>query len=101
MKAANSRTQRYSQIVDEITARNRESMDRNKARDQEIDARNREINAHNRFAHCERARSNLGALKMQRPVFRYDNNGDRQYVEDANRQAEIEAAQGQVAANCD
>ena len=67
---------------------------------QEVRDRNRQIDAHNRAVNCERARQALGTLKSQRPVFRYDNNGERQYIEDSKRQAEISAAQQAVAEHC-
>jgi hypothetical protein len=67
---------------------------------QDIDARNRQIAAQNRALDCERARRNLGTLKVQRPVFRYDNKGDRQYIDDSARQAEISTAERMVAQYC-
>lgn len=63
-------------------------------------ARNDQIEAYNRSVRCQNARSNLGVLKAQRPAFRYDNKGEKQYVEDANRPSEIAAAERAVAASC-
>lgn len=68
--------------------------------EQEIQARNRQTEAYNRSVRCEKARHALGVLKTERPVFRYDNKGDRQYLEDSKRGAEINAAQRGVAENC-
>lgn len=56
--------------------------------------------AQNRSARCNSARSNLGALKAQRPVFQYDNKGEKQYLDDSKRQSEMAAAQRGVAENC-
>ena len=65
-----------------------------------IEAHSRENADRNRSIRCDNARNNLGALKMERPVFRYDSKGQRQYVDDANRQSELAAAQRDVAQNC-
>lgn len=54
----------------------------------------------NRSSRCNSARNNLGALKAQRPVFQYDNKGDKQYLDDSRRQSEMAAAQRGVAENC-
>lgn len=63
-------------------------------------ARNDQIEAQNRASRCNVARQNLGRLKEQRPVFRYDNKGERQYLDDAARQSGITAAERSVAENC-
>ena len=54
----------------------------------------------NRSSRCNTARRNLGALKTARPVFQYDNKGDKQYLDDGKRQSEMAAAQRDVAENC-
>ena len=59
-----------------------------------------QADAYSRSVQCNSARSNLGALKAQRPVFQYDNKGERQYLDDSKRQAEMAAAQRGVAENC-
>ncbi len=56
--------------------------------------------AQNRSSRCNTARRNLGALKTARPVFQYDNKGDKQYLDDSKRQSEMAAAQRDVAENC-
>lgn len=53
-----------------------------------------------RNARCNNARSNLGALKAARPVYQYDNKGEKQYLDDNKRQSEMAAAQRGVAENC-
>ena len=68
--------------------------------DEATNARNQQIDAHNRQVRCDNARHTLGVLKSQRPVFRYDNKGERQYIEDSARQSEMAAAQRAVAENC-
>lgn len=59
-----------------------------------------QADALNRSSRCNSARSNLGALKAQRPVFQYDNKGEKQYLDDSKRQSEMAAAQRGVAENC-
>jgi len=68
--------------------------------DNEAKANRDQVDAHNRSVRCNNARRSLGVLKEQRPVFRYDNKGERQYVDDAARQSEIAAAERGVAENC-
>ncbi|MBL8482663.1 MAG: DUF4124 domain-containing protein [Rhodocyclaceae bacterium] len=79
----------------------------NRERDAEMQRMEDEVREHNqkvvaeqRAARCNNARRNLGVLKEQAPVFRYDNNGEKQYLDDSNRQAEIEAAQRKVSEYC-
>ena len=68
--------------------------------DREINEANERVRAENQAQRCNTARNQLGLLKEPRPVFRRDNNGDRQYVLDDDRQAEIAAATRRVAADC-
>lgn len=56
--------------------------------------------AYNRSSRCNTARRNLGTLKTARPVYQYDNKGDKQYLDDSKRQSEMAAAQRGVAENC-
>lgn len=56
--------------------------------------------AYSRSSRCNTSRHNLGALKTARPVFQYDNKGEKQYLEDSRRQSEMAAAQRDVAENC-
>ena len=51
-------------------------------------------------AACNSARHNLGVLNEQRPVFSYDNKGNRVFVEDKDRAARIAEAQRAIAASC-
>lgn len=74
-------------------------MQRQRAND-EIRARNEEVEARNRIVRCNNARRNLGILKEQRPVYQYNNSGEKQYLDDASRQAEVAAAQRAVAEHC-
>ncbi len=68
--------------------------------DESLRERNRQLEAQNRAMACSMARRNLAVLQVQRPVFSTDKNGNRQYVEDGNRQSEIAAAQQSVAESC-
>lgn len=68
--------------------------------DDALKERNRQLEAQNRAMACSMARRNLNVLRTQRPVYHTDKNGNKQYVEDANRQSEIQAAQQEVAENC-
>ena len=65
-----------------------------------ISAANREIDAHNKAVNCNQSRHNLGVLSEQRPVYRYNNKGERQYIEDSARAREIGVAQQGVSKNC-
>lgn len=49
---------------------------------------------------CLAARRNLDVLKRERPVYRINSQGEREYLEDAHRQAAIDAAQQRVATDC-
>jgi hypothetical protein len=79
-------------------ARERDAQRRRASADAE--ARNQEAADFNRHQGCNAARRELGVLKEQHPVFRYDGKGDRQYVADKDRQAEIARAEAQVAQAC-
>lgn len=61
---------------------------------------NEKVMAQNKMLRCNSARRQLGLLKETGFVFRRDNKGDRQYVEDKDRPAEIVAAEKSVAAEC-
>jgi hypothetical protein len=81
--------------------RQAEERDAQRARaDQQIDEENQKVRAYNQMQRCNFARRQLEVAKAERPVFRRDNNGDRQYVNDENRPAEIAAAGQRVAAEC-
>lgn len=49
---------------------------------------------------CANARANLGALQQGGRVFKIDANGERVYMDDAQRQQQIEAAQARVSEMC-
>ncbi|MET3105598.1 hypothetical protein AAKU67_003153 [Oxalobacteraceae bacterium GrIS 2.11] len=59
-----------------------------------------QANSANKANECNQARQQLGVNKESRPIYHYDNNGDKQYVADADRQARLEAAQQRVANAC-
>ena len=49
---------------------------------------------------CLRARQNLDVLNRSRPVYSVSTQGERQYLDDSERQAQIAAASQQVATSC-
>jgi hypothetical protein len=53
-----------------------------------------------RNAECERARSYLMVLERGERVFRLNAQGEREYLEDAQRDADIQRLRQQIAANC-
>jgi hypothetical protein len=65
-----------------------------------VRAHNEEVKAYNKMQRCNDARRQLGVLKEARPVYRRDNKGDRQYLEDKDRAGEIAAAEQRVEAEC-
>jgi hypothetical protein len=71
-----------------------------KREEEEIAARNQEVKEYNKMQRCNFARKQLGVAKEARPIFRRDDKGDRQYVKDENRPAEISAAEQKVAEEC-
>jgi hypothetical protein len=59
-----------------------------------------EVDAKNKMAKCQRARQQLDVLNVARPVYKVDSNGNRNYVSDDNRAAEIAAEQQKAAEAC-
>lgn len=49
---------------------------------------------------CLAAQRNLDVLRKERPVYRVNGQGDREYLEDSQRAAAMEAAQQRVALHC-
>jgi len=62
--------------------------------------RNRQLEAENRRMACAAAQRNVEVLKRERPVFSYDKDGNRVYVEDSARAAELASAQQRAAEAC-
>ncbi len=56
--------------------------------------------AANQAQRCDMARHNVEVLGRQRPVYRLDKKGERQYVSDENRDAELAAAKQSMATEC-
>ncbi|TWO73117.1 DUF4124 domain-containing protein [Caenimonas sedimenti] len=81
-------------------ARAKAETNQNQQAADELKLKNQQAEAHNRAVRCDSARKNLGALKSERPVYRLDNKGERQYVDDDKRAAELAAAQRGIAENC-
>ncbi|MDP3857484.1 MAG: DUF4124 domain-containing protein [Stagnimonas sp.] len=65
-----------------------------------VSALNRKLDAHNKAVDCDQARHNLGVLSEQRPVYRYDDKGERQYIDDADREREVVVARQRVSQSC-
>lgn len=68
--------------------------------DEQTKAQNEQIRAHNRMVGCNAARQQLGVLKESRPVYSYNNKGERVFVADENRPAQISSAERRVAELC-
>ena len=91
---APAQTQSTSSLVADVQARNR--------RENQQQAYQ---NAHKNdkvvdTANCNTARRNLGVLNEQRPVYSYDNKGNRVYVDDKDRAATIAQTQQAIASSC-
>jgi hypothetical protein len=83
-----------SNLVAEVQARNRRENEQQAYQD--AHRNDKSVN----MAACNSARRNLGILSEQHPVFTYDNQGNRVYVEDKDRASRIAEAQRAVSANC-
>jgi hypothetical protein len=68
--------------------------------EKEVKEHNEQAEASNRLAKCQRARQQLDVLKAQRPAYRVDANGQRNYINDDNRAAEIAAGDQRAAEAC-
>lgn len=60
----------------------------------------KDLEAFGKMQRCNHERQQLGVLNSGRPVASYDNKGERHYVEDADRQGKIAAAERRVAEAC-
>jgi hypothetical protein len=78
----------------------KEQNDERRRAEEETRMRNAPVLAYNKMQRCNHARQQLGVLKESRPVFRRDNDGGRNYVDDRDRGNEISAAERRVAAEC-
>ena len=79
---------------------NKEQDAQRRRAEEEVNKHNQEVKAYNKMKRCNYARSQLGVAKEYKPIFRRDDKGERQYIEDRNRPAEIAAAEQRVAAEC-
>jgi hypothetical protein len=68
--------------------------------DEQTKAQNDQIRAHNRMLGCNAARHQLGVLKESRPVYSYNNKGERVFVADEDRAAQVSSAERRVAELC-
>jgi hypothetical protein len=60
-----------------------------------------QVQAVNRSNRCNHARQELGVMQEQRPVYHYDNNGNKVFVADQERPAAIATARETIAADCE
>lgn len=63
-------------------------------------AYNDQVKSNNQMHECNYARQQLGVLKEGRRVFSRDNKGERQYLDEENRQAEKSRVEQQIAKAC-
>ncbi len=89
-----------SQSAEPLTWQQQEAASKQRRAEQEQRANSEQAKSGNRMRDCNEARQQLGVVKTPRPVFSYDNNGNRVYMEDKNRDGEIAAAQRRVNASC-
>ena len=68
--------------------------------EEQTKAKNAQASAANQMRDCSNARQQLGVLKESRPVYSRDNKGEKQYLNDDNRQAALAAAEQRVAKAC-
>ena len=80
----------------ETSRRDKAGESRTPIADETLRQRNRELEARNRAMRCEMARRDLHVLRAERPVYSTNKEGKRVYVEDADRPAELAAAQRRV-----
>gem|GEM_PF-6626019 len=57
-----------------------------------------QVQARNQMINCNRQQ--LGVTKESRPIYGYDNKGNRQYVDDDTRAATTSSAEQRVANEC-
>ncbi len=53
-----------------------------------------------RKARCRHARRELEILKLERPVYHLDQEGNKVFLEDDKRAAELKRVRGEVKSNC-
>ena len=68
--------------------------------DENLRQRNRQLEVENRRIYCAAARRDVEVLKKERPVYSHDKQGNKVYVEDSDRAAELAAAQQRAAEMC-
>jgi hypothetical protein len=79
----------------------REFQARKAAREAEERAEyNRQVMARNKASDCDHARQQLGVANGGGAVYRHNNKGERVFVEEANRAAEVASAERRVATAC-
>jgi hypothetical protein len=94
--SAPERAGKRDKVAPQEKANNQALKDRNS----ELEANNKALEAKNRQLACNSARRSLGALRTQLPAYQLDEHGNRKFVEDENRAAEIAAAQKRADEAC-
>lgn len=83
----------------------REQESRKSRLEREMNDDDARAKAHNEAAErankCNRAKRDLAVLESQRPVYSRNDRGEKVYVEDKDRPAEIAAARREIEAHCD
>lgn len=89
---------RAERRLDEMLSRDTENDDLPEHDAQEI--QNALQEERTRQAECRFARKDLGLLEMKRPVYRLDDTGNRVYLDDEQRAADIAGARHRIAQHC-
>jgi hypothetical protein len=70
------------------------------AENEKTRAENEQTRAYNKQVRCNSAKHDVDVLQMQRPVYRLDNKGQQQFIDDKDRSRELQAAQQRMNAEC-
>jgi hypothetical protein len=92
-------TRSPQQVSEEQRQRKQSDFERQQAAEQKKAEDDKAV-AFNRMQRCNYARQQLGVANSGRPIYSYDNKGERHYVEDENRKAATTAAEQRVAQDC-
>jgi len=90
--------QRLDKLMKEQEERRAQRSEEEHRKRAEREARKQEAAA--RRERCEVARQNLRTLLMQRAVYRFDERGERVYLDDAERSAEIRRTADEIRQFC-
>ncbi len=85
-----------SKAEQEAAARDKQEQDREAAKQKEAERRQAELRRQN----CGRAQANLRELQSGIRITRTNEQGERVFMDDAQRQAEVERARGLITSEC-